>query len=145
MRRFLLFALGAMLLAMLPIVALAQVSGGAGSQTSGGLPAIDPTLNLILVASIMPPIIAIITRTSWTAELKQLASLFVCLIAAAGSAYLAGQLNLANLSTSAVTIVLISEALYQKFYKPLGITDAIETHVNTDPPPLPMPAPAVRT
>ena len=99
------------------------------------LPQLDITPNLVLVGALMPPLIAIITRQSWTSGLKQLVSLVVCLLAATLSAFVAGQLNVSNIASSAAVIVLVTEALYQKFYKPLTITDRIEQGINADPRP----------
>jgi len=80
----------------------------------------------VIVGLLLPLIIAVINRTTWTAPLKALVALLVCVVAAAGDLYFKGQLSTGAWAANAVAIFFVVVTAYVGFWKPTGIAESIE-------------------
>lgn len=114
----------AALIAMWPMAAFAQDGNGDGAQLEP-----DPSIAMwgLIVGFLMPPIIAVLNRQNWPSATKAVCAFITCLVAAAGTAYLAGDLkNESDYVTAALTVFGAAMLTYHQWWKPSGIAPKIE-------------------
>lgn len=75
---------------------------------------------------LLPLLIAAINRAGWPAPAKSSMALAVCLGAAALELVVKGQWALTNFGGNLLTIFFLVVTSYQGFWKPTGISDAVE-------------------
>lgn len=80
----------------------------------------------IIVGVMLPLVIAAINRTVWDSASKAISSVVLCVIAAGGELLFKGQLSVTTLLPNAITIFFLVVTTYKGFWKPTGVTDAIE-------------------
>lgn len=117
----------AVALALIPLIALAQPTGPPTSALFGQYQ--------LIIGTLMPLLVAVVVRSSWSTDLKRLVAFALCVLAGLGGAYLQGQLgSLTDIAASVMAILVTAQLTYTHFWTPLGPTGWIETHVNSDPP-----------
>lgn len=86
--------------------------------------------NLILLSallgSLMPAVIALIIRRDWSSEVKGIAALALCLVAALALAAAMGHLNMEDYARSALIVFTLAQVLYATYWRPSGIAPEIE-------------------
>lgn len=80
----------------------------------------------LMVGAILPPLIAVINRKSWSSEVKGLFALAICIIAAAAVAWWERTLDWHNLRQTIPLVIAAAFGLYHTLWKPSGIAPAIE-------------------
>jgi len=91
----------------------------------------------LIVGFFLPVVISIIVQTSWTTALKASVAFVVCLIAGAGTAYFAGDLDGKDWITASLMIMVTALTTYSQFWKKTGIAPKLEsaTSASSTPPP----------
>lgn len=79
-----------------------------------------------LVGTFLPLAAAAIIRQTWRSEIKGAAVFVLSAIAAAGTSFLAGDLQRGDLVSAALIILVMASISYQTLWKPSGIAPAIE-------------------
>lgn len=80
-----------------------------------------------VVGFALPPVLSVVMRAQWRPETKGLAAFAACLIAAAGTVWLRGDLRHgADLASSFLLIFSGAIATYRLYWRPTGIAPAIE-------------------
>lgn len=83
-----------------------------------------------LVGAVIPALIALINQWRWSPERKGLVALLICTAAGTLLAYTQALLDPADVLRSILIVFTIAQVLYQTFWKPSGIADAIEAHTS---------------
>jgi hypothetical protein len=83
-----------------------------------------------LVGALMPAAIALVTQRDWAAEAKGLVAAALCLAAGALVAFTQGALDPTDLLRSFLIVFTLAQILYQTFWKPSGISPAIEARTS---------------
>lgn len=84
----------------------------------------------LIVAFFVPPVVALVNQTKFSAQLKAIIFFGVSLVAAAGTAYFQGDLTGKRFLDSALIIVAAAAAYYHGLYKPTGVAPTIEEKTN---------------
>jgi peptidoglycan/LPS O-acetylase OafA/YrhL len=122
MRR--LFTIIALLLALLPMLALAQDGNGDGAELE---PDTSVAMWGLIVGFAMPAVIAALNRKRWSSTAKGLCAFVCSLVAAAGTAFFAGDLaNPSDYITAALVVFVGAIGSYRLWWQPSGIAPAIE-------------------
>lgn len=79
-----------------------------------------------IVAFFVPIVMSLLNQSGWSAQIKAVLFFGVSLIAAAGTAYFQGDLTGKRWLDAALVIVPAAAAFYHGFWKPSGVTTAIE-------------------
>jgi hypothetical protein len=123
---------GALLLALLPVMAFAQdvVNGTADvnsdTQAVNGIPT-DVIMWAALVSAFMPILIGLINRPWWTPTYKGICAAIVSMIAGAATAYFAGDLSSAKDVISAMLVVFTGAiTFYNHWFATTGIGAKLE-------------------
>lgn len=98
------------------------------------------TVTSMLVGVLTPAIIAVVNHPIWTSEQKRLISLgcsvLIGILTVIGQgAFTDFEVSIPTVITIVLAIVGASQAAYAVFWKPTGLSDAIEERVNPGPPP----------
>jgi len=94
-----------------------------------------------IVAAVLPMIIALIQQPTFPRWARATITLVVCAIGGLVTTYVTDQWNSEDVVTSVLTIFAAVLAFHTAFFKPTGITDAIENatskaiHKGNEPPP----------
>jgi hypothetical protein len=99
----------------------------------------DPSLAAwsAAVGFVLPLAIAVIQQRHWSTQLKSLVAFAICIIAAAVTVYFdGGKFDAGHLVESALIVFTLARASYAGLWKPIGVSDKIETKTTvTEPPP----------
>jgi hypothetical protein len=79
-----------------------------------------------IVGFIMPPIMSIIQQPSWSQSVRSIIMFIVSIIVGFGTAWFKGDLNGVDITTSILIVMVTGIATYQGFWKPNGVSPAIE-------------------
>lgn len=79
-----------------------------------------------LVAFFVPLVVAALNQSRWSAPVKAVVFFAVSLVAAAGTAYFQGDLTGKRFLDAALIVVAAGAAFYHGFWRPTGVTDAVE-------------------
>lgn len=86
--------------------------------------------NLVLWSTIVgffaPPVIAIVQQAKWSNRVRAAVTFALAALAGAGTAYFQGDLTGRRFVESGLIILVAGIATFQGFWKPTGITPAIE-------------------
>jgi hypothetical protein len=88
-----------------------------------------------VVATLLVPLLSVLLRPEWPAQLKALVTASVCVLVAVAAATFQGQTSPADLFTAAVVVLTIARAVYAAVARPLGLADALEWGINVLPAP----------
>ena len=80
-----------------------------------------------LVAFLLPPVLSIVMQQGWSAQAKSVVAFVACVVAAVGLAFWQGNLDGRDVAASALVIVTVAQATYQGFWRPSGISGAVES------------------
>lgn len=82
------------------------------------------------VGVFMPMVIAVVMRPTWSKRARLVVAMVTSLLAGLGTVYAAGQLNTeltpGNILVSLMAVVAAAQVTFDKFWKPLGVTSAVE-------------------
>jgi hypothetical protein len=92
----------------------------------------DLTTWAALVGTLAPLVIAIVQRPGWSDAQRTLVSVIFCLVAGVGTAYLEGSLTSVDVTArgvfhAALAVVFSAQVAYRSFWKPAGVSGAIES------------------
>lgn len=79
-----------------------------------------------LVGALMPPLIAIVNQSHWSKAWRGIISVASCVVAAAVTCWLRGDLSAGNYAHSVLVILTAALGSYHVFWRPSSIAPAIE-------------------
>jgi hypothetical protein len=80
-----------------------------------------------LVGVVLPLGISVINQSTWAPRARGLMAFLLCLVAAAGTSYFAGELSdEGDLATAVLTVLVAAIGSYQGLWKPSTIAGSIE-------------------
>lgn len=89
-----------------------------------------------IVAAGLPMLLAIIQQPTFPRATRAVITLAACIVGGLATAFFNGQWHSEDIITSVLTIFAATLAFHTAFFKPTGITDAIENATSaTSPPP----------
>jgi len=80
----------------------------------------------LIVGTVLPPLLAIVQQPIWTQTLRTFVLVVASLVAGAGTAYFAGQLDGTDITTSVLIVLVTGIATYKGLWQSSGIAPAIE-------------------
>lgn len=90
--------------------------------------------NLFLLSAIigyfMPVVTSAVINSSWSSQVKGIVSVLVSIALGAGTAYVAGQWNGQDITTSVLVILFLGTVMHRNFWKTSGIGPSIEQATN---------------
>lgn len=87
----------------------------------------DLNMWAMIVGFLLPPIVAVIQRPTWTASARTVITALVCLVVAFVTVFLQGNVHSGRqLVTTALLVLVTSIATYRGFWKPSGVAPVIE-------------------
>lgn len=90
----------------------------------------------LVIGFLMPNVVALVNQSHWPAKWKTGIAAFACLTAAVIQLSLKNELDATNLMVSTLSIFALSITFFKGFWRPLGVSDAIEARTDvTDPAP----------
>lgn len=89
----------------------------------------------LVVGFFMPLIIAAVQRSSWSNPVRALVALVMCIIAAFGTVWLAGDFNTDDVVSSILLVLVTSIATYKGLWKPTEVAPKIEAATSPGPTP----------
>ena len=84
----------------------------------------------LLAGFVLPPALSIIVQSGWSDRLKAVVAFAACLLVGAGVAYFQGDLTGKRFASAALVVLVTALATYRNFWKPTGVSPAIETKTN---------------
>lgn len=84
----------------------------------------------LIVGFALPPALAFVMQSDWSARLQSVIAFLACAVAGAGTAYLQGDLTGERFVEAGLVILVTTIATYKGFWKPTGVAPAIETKTN---------------
>lgn len=111
-------------------VAMLVLSGTALAQSAEEEPLTDLYMYAALVGFFLPPVLAILIQTKWSDRVKAVVAFVACLIAGAGTAYLEADLDGRTWVSASLVVLTTGYATFRNFWKPTGISPAIEKKSN---------------
>jgi small basic protein len=89
----------------------------------------------LIVGFVMPLVIAVVQRSTWTQTVRALVMAVSSLIAGGLTAYFAGQLNGVDVTTSVLIVAIAAIASYVGFWRPTTVAPKIEAATSPKPRP----------
>lgn len=90
----------------------------------------DFEMYALLIGFFLPPALSVVQQTGWSNRLKAVVAFLACALAGVGLAYFQGELTGKRFATGALVILVTALATYRNFWRPTGISPAIETKTN---------------
>jgi hypothetical protein len=84
----------------------------------------------LIVGFALPPVLSIVQQSDWSDRLRAVVAFVACAVAAAGTAYFQGDLTGERFVEAGLVILVTEIATYKGFWKPTGVSPAIETKTN---------------
>lgn len=84
------------------------------------------TMWSLLVGTLLPMLVAVVQQPRWPNWLRAVVTVLVSLVVGAVTTYLEGGLTLDDWVGASLTILVAALATWRNFWKPVGVTDAIE-------------------
>lgn len=75
----------------------------------------------LIIGFLMPLLVAVIEQPKWPDWVRAVVAAILCIIAGGMQVYVMGQFNAADLTTSILIILVEAIAVYQAFWKKVGI------------------------
>lgn len=79
-----------------------------------------------IVGFLMPIVISVVVQTKWNDAQKAVAAFGACLIAATGTAWFSGLLDVSDVARCFLIVFTLAMATYYGFWKPIGVAPRIE-------------------
>jgi hypothetical protein len=98
----------------------------ASAQDTAVLPDTNVGRWAFLVGTFLPLAAAAVIRQRWRSEVKGGAVFVFSVVAAAGTAYFAGEFQRGDIVSAALIILVTASITYRTFWQPTGIAPAIE-------------------
>lgn len=92
----------------------------------------------LILGTITPPLISILQQPPWSKPLRALVTLLVCCAIGFGNVWFHGDLSGTPLVTSILVVLVATLATFRNFWRPLGVTGAIESATSPTAPPQPI-------
>lgn len=80
----------------------------------------------LIVGTVLPPLVAIIQQPQWQQWTRTVVMIVVSLIAGAGTAYFAGQLDTQDWVTASLIVIVTAISTYKGIWQPTTIAPKIE-------------------
>lgn len=84
----------------------------------------------LIVGFALPPVLSVIMQSGWSQRLQAIVAFAACAVAGAGVAYFQGDLTGERFVEAGLVVLVTAVATYRNFWKPTGISPAIETKTN---------------
>lgn len=84
----------------------------------------------LLVGFFLPPVLSIVQQSNWSNQVRAVVAFLACALAGAGVAYFQGDLTGKRFVTGALVVMVTALATYRNFWKPTGVSPAIESKTN---------------
>lgn len=84
------------------------------------------TMWTLIVGFILPNVIAVVQRPSFSKRVRTVVTALFCAAGGAGTAYFNGEFNAKDIVTSMLIVGVATITFYQGFWKPSGVSPAIE-------------------
>lgn len=88
----------------------------------------------LIVGFLLPPLLAIVMQTRWSAQVQSVVAFIACVVAGAGTAYFQGDFTGKRFVEAGLVVLVTTIATYKGFWKPTGVAPTIETGTNLQPP-----------
>lgn len=92
-----------------------------------------PALWALAVGFITPPIVSVLQEQNWSARTKALVAFVFYFLIALVTAYFAGLFTVADIGRLWLLIFLSASTSYRNFWKPTGVSPAIEKATSSPP------------
>lgn len=79
-----------------------------------------------IAATVLPPVISVLNRCNWPAQLKGIVALVVCFVYATGAVFVRDGVDFSQWRDSALTVAGAALAAYKLWWQPSGIGPALE-------------------
>jgi len=89
----------------------------------------------LLVGFFMPLVIAAVQRSTWTNPVRALVALLMCIVAAFGTVWFAGEFDTNDIISSILLVLVTSIASYKGLWKPTAVAPKIEAATSPTPQP----------
>lgn len=80
----------------------------------------------LVVGFFLPPVLALLQQTSWTAPVKAIVAFLASLVAGAGTAYFQGDLTGRRFVEASLVVLVAAIATYHGLWRPSTIAPKIE-------------------
>ena len=84
----------------------------------------------LIVGFALPPVLSVVMQSGWSQRLQAVVAFAAAAIAGAGTAYFQGDLTGERFVEAGLVILVSAIATYKGFWKPTGVSPAIETKTN---------------
>lgn len=84
----------------------------------------------LIVGFLLPPVLSVVVQTGWSDRLKAVVAFAACAVAGAGVAYFQGELTGKRFVEAGLVVLVTALATYRNFWRPTGVSPAIETKTN---------------
>lgn len=91
----------------------------------------------LLIGFLLPHAISILNQQHWSPGLKSVVAFAACVVAAVITTAAKGKLDLHHLTATLGVIYLMARSSYAGLWKPLGVSDAIESSTTVGRSPAP--------
>ena len=88
----------------------------------------------LLIGAILPVLVSVIKRSKWSKTTKALLALLIFTVAGTGTAYFNDQFNGRTIVSCILLVAVTAYTLFQNFYKPTGLDEAITNATERTPP-----------
>jgi hypothetical protein len=113
------------------VMALALVFAPlAFAQAAEEEPISDILMYSALVGFLLPPVLSIVIQSGWPQRVQAVVAFLACLAAGAGTAYFEADLDGRTWVSASLIVLTTGLATYRNFWKPTGISPAIEKATN---------------
>lgn len=84
----------------------------------------------LVVGFALPPVLSVVMQSDWSQRLQAVVAFVACALAGAGTAYFQGDLTGERFVEAGLVVLVTTIATYKGFWKPTGVSPAIETKTN---------------
>ena len=129
-RRMIAFAITLVVLVAAFLVLAPLAFAQSAEEVAEEEPITDLLMYAALVGFFLPPVLSIVIQTGWSQRVKAAVAFVACLIAGAGTAYLEADLDGRTWVSASLIVLTTGLTTYRNFWKPTGISPAIEARTN---------------
>ena len=84
----------------------------------------------LVVGFALPPVLSVVQQSQWSDRLRAVVAFLACAVAGAGVAYFQGDLTGERFVEAGLVVLVTAIATYRNFWKPTGVSPAIEAKTN---------------